>query len=311
MADLDEHPPPPSHPLHSSTSLPSPPFDDDDNDDDTPLTYQHLAPSAALPRRGTKDFESHGTNAQISVLESSRQTMHEALSVGRTHTAKSSLVGYFNYGNWQARDDVGGEQERERSGERPVVVERPTGQHIRTMGKADREGRLWLLPEEVVYLVERGSLDVRYRDLTETAEEGEGEVGGEDGKDNEEGEWRGGGWNDVSMSLQACYAWFIGRDGLDLERYSVFAGLRRSGYIVLRAPGWNEDDNHQTALITQVRYQSPKEEPWNVWQWLYKNLLERKPQNAPPLGPLVGPGLYRSYSICLLLSFPSSAHVLI
>ncbi|KAL8716459.1 MAG: hypothetical protein Q9225_006211 [Loekoesia sp. 1 TL-2023] len=238
--------------------------------------------------------------------------MHDALSVGRMHSAKGNLVGYFDY---HLPNEGGRKEER---GERPVVVEKPVGQHIRTMGRADREGRLWLLPEEVVYLVERGSLDVRYRSASPMAEDGRGvgeeeEGGGEDWQDRGIGDENEAGceWDDVSLSLQACYAWFIGRDGLSLERYTVYAGLRRSGYIVLRAPGWyeNDDDNNGRLVMTHQGREQKKEVALSIWQWLYKNFLERKPRDPPPLGPLVGPGLYRSYSTLLIptpLSFLSS-----
>ncbi|KAL9044299.1 MAG: hypothetical protein Q9206_007402, partial [Seirophora lacunosa] len=47
-----------------------------------------------------------------------------------------------------------------------------------------------------------------------------------------------------------------------------------------------------------IRSEDGKEEGRKgVWHWLYKNFLERKPQEPPPLGPLVKPGLYRSYGI--------------
>lgn len=157
-----------------------------------------------------------------------------------------------------------------------------------------------MLPEEVVYLVERGSLDVRYRTTAKPEDETvEGaEAAGEEGR---------AGWNGVSMSLQACYAWFVGRDGLDLERYTVFAGLRRSGYIVLRAQGWYGDDGDEPLMPTSLPQsggQAPKEEVWGIWRWLYSTILERKPHDPPPLGPLVGPGLYRSYS---MVSTPTCA----
>ena len=41
---------------------------------------------------------------------------------------------------------------------------------------------------------------------------------------------------ELPMSLQGAYASFIGKSGLTLERYQVFAGLRRLGYTVVRAP---------------------------------------------------------------------------
>lgn len=244
--------------------------------------------------------------------------MHEALSVGRVHGGKGVLRGYFDgygcgfmegEGNEKGGEDEDGdkydeeglgEEKRERvkqgkkEWKRPVVIEKPTGQHIRTMGKTGKGGGLWLLPEEVVYLVERGSLDVRYRACDSPTREEDQDGGGPQE------------WNDVSMSLQACYAWFMGMDGLSLERYSVYAGLRRSGYIVLRAPGWYEEDQEEResgsqAVTRQGQQRGQKEQILSIWQWIHKQFLERRHRDPPPLGPLVGPGLYRSYSMPLAL----------
>ncbi|KAL8653483.1 MAG: hypothetical protein Q9210_002060, partial [Variospora velana] len=89
-------------------------------------------------------------------------------------------------------------------------------------------------------------------------------------------------------------------DGLDLERYVVFAGLRRSGYIVVRAPGWYEGEEEQAVSAVHVQEQQQQQQQkrrpeekedggrtgGGVWHWLYRNFLERKPQEPPPLGPL-------------------------
>ncbi|KAL8857499.1 MAG: hypothetical protein Q9178_005994 [Gyalolechia marmorata] len=227
MAELDQTPLPSQK--TSRTPTPSIPDQESDSDTDAPLDFRHLIPNHnhTLPRRGIKDFEYHGTNSQISILEGSRQAMHDALSVGRVHGQKNSLVGYFDIDGPTEEEDTDGKEEGgivgswEGGGERPVVIDKPSGQHIRTMGVGDKKGGLWLLPEEVVYLVERGTLDVRYRVARQKlpAEEGktaEGEKkeGETDIEDDTEG------WNGISMSLQACYANFIGRDGLTLERYT-------------------------------------------------------------------------------------------
>ncbi|KAL8726858.1 MAG: hypothetical protein Q9181_005900 [Wetmoreana brouardii] len=316
MADLDDDAPPIPQNIHHPSSPPS-------SDEEEPfLDFRTL--SSALPRRGIKDFESHGTQSQLSVLENSRQAMHDALDVGRVHTGKGTLVGYLDVdeivGKGEEDEVAGGkgpqgvlaEEGRRKRAERPVVIDKPLGQHIRTTGMADRDGRLWLLPEEVLYLVERGSLELRYRSpsATPTQQNGNKEMASRDHetededrvmkearKENETGE---GDWDGVSISLQACYAWFIGRDGLSLERYTVYAGLRRSGYIVMRAPGWysrDSDSRQQQPSIIHAQGGVPKEaKALSIWQWLYKTFLERKAQEPPPLGPLVGKGLYRNHS---------------
>lgn len=308
MADLDEIP------LRSEAAATTTPsvldIDSDCEEDDAPLDFRHLIPSSshALPRRGVKDFEYHGTNSQISVLEGSRQAMHEALSVGRVHVPKNCLVGYFDI------DRPGGEAETEgedmtnnlgREEERPVVVEKPFGQQIRTIGAADKKGGLKLLPEEVIYLVERGSLDVQYRIAGQARPPKVGNTVEDDdlgGETSVEGESEG--WDGVSMSLQACYANFMGRNGLTLERYTVYTALKRSGYIVLRAPGWYGGSQYPQLTPHHPHSSSVKRMTGRtIWQWLYTTLFEQEPRKPSTLGPLVMPGLYRNYSTSTLSLF--------
>ena len=117
-----------------------------------------------------------------------------------------------------------------------AYVYNPKGPHFAKMGQVlsakedpfgddGRRGhRMWLLPEEVLYLLERGTVDVRWPVTADDESEGRREG--------------------LPMSLQGAYAMFIGneqdREGaLTFERYSVYAGLKRSGYTVLRAPSWD------------------------------------------------------------------------
>ncbi|MCJ1391783.1 tRNA-splicing endonuclease subunit sen54 [Xylographa bjoerkii] len=203
----------------------------------------------SLPRRGEKDFETHGTTSQQDALSKSRAAMHDALSYPRIHNPKSQIIAFYNPQDGR------------------TAVDNPKGQHFRTMGKAEADGRLYLLPEEALYLVERGNLDLRWPIVD----------------DDPEG---------MPLSLQSAYAVLIGRLGLTLERYSVYTGLKRSGYAVHRSPAWYPDDWDANRVKDLV---APPAEPRSVFGWLYTLLHSQK--NAPPLpfGPLVRPGLYRSY----------------
>jgi len=188
--------------------------------------------------------------------------MHAALSHPRTHNPKTNVVGIFDM----------------KSGE--TVVERPTGGHFRTMGRGRREGGVGLVSEEALYLCERGGLEIRVRGWG-------GEGGGGGGVEGEEGGW--------PLSLQAAYAYLVGMGGLTLERYVVYAGLKRSGYIVVRAPGWDGGEGVGGGGGAPVTG-APVLDALGMWSWLYKALFQAKPIDPPPVGPLVGPGLYRSYS---------------
>lgn len=277
MSSLDDHLP------HSSTDF----VDDDDDDDDRPLDFRFLSLSSSpsLPRRGEKDFEHHGTAAQLSTLEASRAAMHEALSVGRSHGSKAALVGHARFRNLRGGgEEVGLE----------VAVKEPRGQHLRTMGRTDRRGRVKLLPEEVVYLVERGTMEVRYEG--QEAEEKDEELGQSQGEEyGRENDVNGTGWDGITMSLQACYAWFIGRDGLTLERYTVYAGLKRSGYTVMRSPWWSGGGiKNERNEVKKNRVS--RGEP-SLWTSFWSKVVRWGEVDPKALGPLVGKGLYRNYSM--------------
>ena len=222
----------------------------------------------SIPKRGIKDFEPHGTAHQASLLAASRHAMHTVLSSTRIHLPKSHLIGYWH----------GPPQNR-------CEIRHPRGPHFKTMGRADREGRIWLVAEEMLYLLERGGLDVRWL-TSDSRESTEAEV--DEGKENSQ---------DLPMSLQGAYAVCIGdeRDGkIGMDRWCVYSSLKRSGYIVTRAPTW---------LGPQSEPSTPSQPPLitmpvrrGLFFRLYDALFASPSIESPPFGPLVAPGLYRSYS---------------
>ena len=261
--------------------------------------------------------------------------MHDALSGERLHGSKNGVVGYYTGGREGVEGRGGGERERDKRLEKCVVrVDLPRGTHFRTMGVADGANRMWLLPEEALYLVERGGLDVRWGVRTEDPgedEEVEGSPGGDELEEEEEEDKDDDApsLSDLPMSLQGAYATFISDEDLTLARYTVFAGLRRSGYTVVRAPTWDDSDplpdtqhedtavSHSTALPQEET--APSSPPprtqrsQSLFSWsslrnfitrIFHSLFrsypskpyQRHPNPCPSLGPLVAPGLYRSYA---------------
>jgi tRNA-splicing endonuclease subunit Sen54 len=132
------------------------------------------AATLTLPKRGEKDFESHATNRQQDQLEASRQAMHNVLSWQRTHTQKNHVLGMYEPESNMA------------------YVEKVKSQHFQTLGTS-RRGTEWLLPEEALFLIERGTLDCRWPVKRESGDDTQYKM--EDG---------------APMSLQAAYAAFIG-----------------------------------------------------------------------------------------------------
>jgi tRNA-splicing endonuclease subunit Sen54 len=183
------------------------------------------------------------------------------------------------------------------------------------MGKGDSRNRIWLLPEEALYLIERGSLDIQWPDWRDMHDQGGDEV--EEGSEEDGGEPFG----ELPMSLQGAYASLIGKSGLTLERYQVFAWLRRLGYTVIRAPTWDDGCTRMKGQatvpaasppITKAREQEKDSQQGQQHQQQatrtgIPGLIDRllsylfAPSNStskacPAFGPLVAPGLYRNYN---------------
>ncbi|KIW64197.1 hypothetical protein PV04_09150 [Phialophora macrospora] len=343
MADADEDAIP-----RTSTTEP------DDLEDETQdfrflsqLTAVTRTGQTIIPKRGTKDFEPNPTRSQSSTLEASRLAMHTALSSVRIHASKNHVVGQYlpNEADWRWDEDGTGA----RQGGRCVMVPKFKSTHSKVMGVGDRNNRTWFLPEEALWLLERGNLDIRWpdADVEDVREEAhgveqqgeedanltaleEGAVAGKEPQlrpDEDHAEPKLG---ELPMSVQGAYASFIGTDGLTLERYTVYAGLKRAGYIVHRAPTWNDTDattqpnGHSyehvpppTSLLhapspptTLSRSQSQSASPPCSSQSRsavskIASLIHRlvsylfRPQRGEAcssLGPLVAPGLYRNYT---------------
>lgn len=320
MADADED-------VIPSTSQPEADDLEDETQDFRFLAQLTAAASgsgaaAVVPKRGTKDFEPNPTRSQASALDASRLAMHTALSAPRTHPGRSHLVGQYlsDEDQWRWEDDG----DFKRTG-RCVVVYRFKSTHSKTMGQADRNNWMWFTPEEALYLLERGSLDIRWPDLDQSFTSGasreEDTAVPEDGSplkdegvpDSEEDPRVG----ELPMSLQGAYASFIGKDWLTLERFNVYAGLKRSGYIVQRASTWPDDyfpdanghashevlahDHNQSTAVSISNHPNPPATSMNgatsfirrICSWLFK---PQRGESCPSLGPLVAPGLYRSYA---------------
>ncbi|KAK6352766.1 tRNA-splicing endonuclease subunit sen54 [Orbilia brochopaga] len=207
----------------------------------------------SIPKRGEKDFEPDGTNLQSSTLEDSRNAMFQALSVERTHTGKNRVTA-----TWHPT-------------RRLAKVHEQRGVLFKSMGRADSTGTTWLLPEELIYMVERGSLECFY-DST-----------------------------DVPMSVQAVYAAALAATG-GLERYQVYANLRRTGYVVYRDPAQQYDE-----LFQNVGYDYRPAERGNrgwgpqVYLWglgifsaLFTSVFHGR-KGADAFQAMVAPGAYRNY----------------
>lgn len=260
-------------------------------------------------RKGEKDFEEHGTKAQANALEQSRQVMEEVMSYTRVHKQANWLRGWYFPDRWadavepdeaeasqnQARREAQDATTKRRgldARDRVVVVEHERG-HFKTMGRIvtgqgkDQPGwdKIWLLPEEALFLLERGSLDLWWptRSLGDIfpVKSGSEESEVADQPNNEEEDEYDLG---MPLSLEAAYSLLIGNDKergkTTLQSFQTYSNLSRAGYRILRAP-------------SSLPPSPPISQP--LWQWLVSLLFPEKEPCYAAVGPLVRPGLYRSY----------------
>lgn len=288
MADLDEDPP-----IGSGTRI-----DDDQEPGDETQDFLLLASltskSAQLPKRGEKDFEPHGTRHQDGVLEASRQAMHNVLDYTRVHTPKAHVRAFYYGVDSLERDRVIGEEWRQGlEDDHVVLVESSKGVHFKTMGKdtlGKKRSSLWLLPEEALYLVERGTLDLwwpsrsSFKGHIEVEEEVSADID-QDQTEKEEG---------FPMSVQAAYAMLLGDDSekgkISFERYAVYSNLKRAGYVVMRA---SDSDRATSSTVLQA---DGAQELSSIFSWLWGQLFPKEEVKHAGFGPLVKPGMYRTYN---------------
>lgn len=260
--------------------------------------------SSKTIRKGEKDFEAHGTRAQDGVLETSRRALEDVLSYTRIHRGDGWVRGWYVPDFWRAETDhVGVLDPRQDDGrlnlrDRVVVVEHERGSWMKDIGRSVPAGtngseahkagvgRLWLLPEEALHMVERGTLDLwwPYRQLEELL--APGAASGPDDYDV-----------GVPLSLEAAYSLLLGEDGergkISLPRYQVFTHLKRGGFHVLRAP-----EEQAPADLDSSASINPG---MTVLQRLFALLglgddTRQKEPRKHSFGPMVSPGLYRAYN---------------
>lgn len=263
---------------------------------------------ATLPKRGEKDFEPNPTLYQADVLSASRQAMHNALSYPRLHFQKHKIVGFYAPDGpmppSSSRKQTSTDNNRNshiahvqiETGAPPgacVYVTNPKGQYFRTMGQADRWNRIWLLPEEALYLLERGTLDIRWPlSLTGGSDVAMTDNGQEQQEEPAEL---------LPMSLQAAYSCLLGRAGLTSERFSVYTGLKRLGYSIIRAPSWDEDDDSTSlpAMTGNVDGDGKVVESRGLFGLLgrlFQLIYDSSSAASTAVGPVVGLGIHRNYS---------------
>ncbi|NXR07800.1 SEN54 endonuclease, partial [Semnornis frantzii] len=138
----------------------------------------------ALQRpHGPKDFIPDGSAEQAEKLRLCQEEQWEILSEERVER-----LGNVVKAEWKPGQGI-------------VELQSPAGKFWHTMGFS-KQGKQCLLPEEALYLLECGSVQLFYRDLP--------------------------------LSIQEAYEVLLSQEAVSLPHYQVFSHLKQLGYIVLR-----------------------------------------------------------------------------
>ncbi|KTW30822.1 hypothetical protein T552_00533 [Pneumocystis carinii B80] len=173
--------------------------------------YKRNISNTVFLKPGEKDFEPDGTFKQQEILRNRINSMFNVISGERCISKK-----IYSKAIWVSELKL-------------ARVERLRGTQFKSLGKC-YNNIVWLLPEEVIYLVERGSLECFWE-------------------------------NGIPMSLQAVYSVCLEESG-GIERYQVYSYLKRLGYYVFRPI---ECENRVSRLSFLVSYGSEKISPFFLW----------------------------------------------
>ncbi|TFY64850.1 hypothetical protein EVG20_g5811 [Dentipellis fragilis] len=188
-------------------------------DEDGGLDWTKLPSSfvhkPVIPKRGEKDFEpapGGGSGLQTHNLDRARTAMFNALGATRAISSKSVSYAIWHPSLSRAHVTLA-------RGTQFNALGHSVARNISALPESKARKRLELLPEEALYLVEKGSV-VCWK-----------EIEGQDFLDVEKEDALQG----APMSVQQAFAEMIGKEDLTLERYQVFSYLKRLGYNIMRA----------------------------------------------------------------------------
>ncbi|XP_061557144.1 tRNA-splicing endonuclease subunit Sen54 isoform X1 [Phycodurus eques] len=186
---------------------------DQNKDDAGPKFYTEvLSPSELfsartrshkIPVRGQKDFYPDDSEEQRKRLE---QSLNEHW--GLVSEERVERLGNLVKAVWIPSEQL-------------VELQSPAGKFWQTMGFS-ASGKQYLLPEEALYLMECGSIQVFYQDLP--------------------------------LSIQDGFEWFLSSSTVSLQQYQVFGHLKRLGYVVHRFDASSEPSPYARQLnLSQSR----------------------------------------------------------
>lgn len=279
-------------------------------DEDGGLDWTKLPKYASarpvIPKRGEKDFEpahGHGSGLQLHILDRARGAMFEALRAERSISSK-----YVSYGIWYpsiARVHVVTSRgvhfaNMGHSVSRPSGDSGDTEPELEFPKNSKAQKRLELLPEESIYLIERGALFC-YKSIQDNSSH----LNLANIEETSPG---------APMTVQQAYTEMIGREDMTLERYQVYAYLKRLGFVLRRAEPPTPDFPVAPSPLHSPR---PATRAPNVWQRIstsFSNLVLKVLSavglvfHRGPWGPLRFRGIKSSGDIFKALRFLPCGH---
>ncbi|XP_026864909.2 tRNA-splicing endonuclease subunit Sen54 isoform X2 [Electrophorus electricus] len=164
--------------------------------------FKERSRSHKIPVKGQKEFLPDGSDQQRARLQKSLDEHWTLVAEERVER-----LGNLVSAEWIPKEKL-------------VKLLSPAGKFWQTMGFSDR-GKQCLLPEEALYLMECGSVQVFYKDLP--------------------------------LSIQEGYECLLSPETMTLHQYQVFGHLKRLGYVVNRF----DPRDMQSKQLKRKRSQSP------------------------------------------------------
>lgn len=200
----------------------------------TTSTEDVIAPF--IPKRGEKDFEPTGFEAQTRALEKSRKAMFDVIRCERVIASKNISIATWEPSLNRAVVELARGSLFSSLGttRRVALLKDGRDEDLERYYNPDREdwerdgvwkegkfyektrSRLELLPEETLYMIDRGSLECRIRSKR-AASKGTRDLVEKTDYDVEQN----GSTDWVSMSVQQAFATILFKDELTRERYQV------------------------------------------------------------------------------------------
>ncbi|KAJ3413275.1 tRNA-splicing endonuclease subunit sen54 [Chytridiales sp. JEL 0842] len=227
-----------------------PPEEDDQEDQDVAIDYGNLLNAEDMPTLPSQTSSSSLSSSSSSRSNSAEPTALQVPQAAQLDPVKRSIEALRVIAKEERKVNTKSITLAIWHPEKNMAsILKPRGAIFDTIGfnssgKNGAKPLTWLYPEEALFLVERGTVILRHKEvddlineqLSDDVEMSDGVKGGEGVSEKERKENQSLAESLIgSMSLQQAYTNLIGINKCSLEQYQVYAHLKRVGYIVYRS----------------------------------------------------------------------------